>query len=161
MRVIPALVPLQGAPWEVLPIGTHIATMADIQAAFATNPGRRTLFKGLAAAMQSLSSAGCRTVYLDGSFVSAKPNPQDYDACWDPDGVDVELLDPVFLTFENSRHAQKHKYAGEFFPVTSVEARSRTSFLQFFQTDRFTGAQKGILVINLTKEPFADSRKKP
>ena len=37
-----------------------------------------------------------RRVYLDGSFVSAKLIPGDFDACWDEDGVDFDSIDPVF-----------------------------------------------------------------
>ena len=38
---------------------------------------------GLRAALESLKSAGCRTVYLNGSFVTSKEAPNDFDACWD------------------------------------------------------------------------------
>jgi len=47
----------------------------------------------------ALTKAGCRRVYLDGSFVTSKPEPGDYDACWDIAGVDVEVPDSVFLDF--------------------------------------------------------------
>ncbi len=38
---------------------------------------------GLGAAMENLKTAGCRTVYLDGSFVTSKDIPDDYNACWE------------------------------------------------------------------------------
>src|SRR5579864_7933526 len=43
--------------------------------------------------------AGCSRVYIDGSFVTVKREPGDYDACWDIDGVNVEALGSVFLDF--------------------------------------------------------------
>ena len=48
-------------------------------------------------------------MYLDGSFVTAKEFPSDFDGCWDPDGVDGAKLDPVLLVYDNLRAAQKAK----------------------------------------------------
>ncbi len=56
-------------------------------------------------------------MYLDGSFVSGKGDPADFDGCWDLDGVDLELLDAVLKTFDDGRRAQKEKYGGELFPA--------------------------------------------
>jgi hypothetical protein len=61
------------------------------------------LLIGLREALARLKAAGCRLVYLDGSFVTSKPQPEDFDACWGVTGVDVESLDPVFLDFSDSR----------------------------------------------------------
>ena len=48
-------------------------------------------------------------MYIDGSFVTVKREPGDYDACWDIDGVNAEALDLVFLDFSGRRAAQKGK----------------------------------------------------
>lgn len=104
---------------------------------------------GLRAALENLKGAGCRTVYLDGSFVTIKVTPNDYDACWDEDGVDPYLLDPVLLTFEAGRAAQKAKYMGELFPASVTANAGGFSFLDFFQTDKETGDPKGIVAIDL------------
>ena len=99
-------------------------------------------------ALTNLGAAGCRTVYVDGSFVTAKLMPGDFDACWDIEGVDPVELDPVLLTFDAGRAAQKAKYGGELFPAQLPEGLSGRTFLQFFQTDRHTGRQKGIVAID-------------
>jgi hypothetical protein len=57
--------------------------------------------------------AGCRRVYIDGSFVTAKNGPNDFDACWEADGVNPDLLDPTLLTWRDHRAAQKAKFGGE------------------------------------------------
>ena len=91
------------------------------------------------AALENLKSAGCRTVYLDGSFVTIKVIPNDYDACWDEDGVDPVLLDPVLLIFDAGRVAQKAKYMGELFPasvIANVGGLSVPRFLSDGQGDR-------------------------
>jgi hypothetical protein len=88
---------------------------------------------------------------LDGSFVTAKPDPEDYDCAWDVVGVDPHLLDPVLLDFRNQRAAQKAKFQGEFFPASSIaDPRTGQTFLQFFQQDR-NGQPKGIVALDLTK----------
>ncbi|GEN29621.1 hypothetical protein HVA01_32670 [Halovibrio variabilis] len=124
---------------------------------FATNAIRRQLFDGLLSAFTALRDAGCRTIYLDGSYVTAKPHPGDYDVCWDPTGVIHEKIDPVFLDFSNKRKNQKLKYGGEFFPFGFQAAPGKT-FLEFFQNDRFTGHSKGILSIDLTCDPLECGR---
>ena len=62
--------------------------------------------------MVSLKDAGCKTVYVDGSFVTGKERPGDFDACWEEEGVDPTILDPVLLTFDAGRATQKAKYMG-------------------------------------------------
>ena len=104
---------------------------------------------GLRAALENLKAAGCRTVYLDGSFVTSKEIPNDYDACWDEDGVDPEALDPILLTFDPGRTTQKAKYMGELFPASIIADPQGLSFLEFFQTDKDTGQAKGIIAIDL------------
>ena len=140
--MIPDLVPIPEAPWDVLPPGIHASTLIEVEAKFATNNVRRGLFEGLVKACRNLAFAGCVRLYLDGSYVTAKPAPGDYDACWDPAGVDRFKLDPVFSDFSNKRAAQKKVFGGEFFPASQA-------FIGFFQVDRFTGAHKGILLVSL------------
>ena len=92
--------------------------------------------------------AGCKTVFLDGSFVTDKLYPGDFDACWDPAGIDTNKLDPVLLDFSNRRKRQKQKYYGEFFPSSFLADGSRT-FVEYFQMDKDTGGAKGIIRIQL------------
>lgn len=155
--MLPDLENLNSSPWNILPAGIHLASLAEIEIAFATNARRRQLFEGLLAGAKALATAGCQYLYLDGSYVTGKPNPGDYDACWDPSGVDPALLDPVFLDFSNARLNQKNKFKGEFFPFGAPAAVGKV-FIDFFQTDRFTGLPKGIVLINLANESFVTNR---
>ena len=132
----------------MLPPGVHDATMAEVESRFAINAPRKALYEGFVRGAHALKVAGCRTVYLDGSFLSDKPNPGDFDACWDPERVDVARLDPVLLDFSEGRLRQKQKYRGEFFP-SSAGADGLRTFVEFFQTDRHTGSPKGIVRIQL------------
>jgi len=156
--MIPALVDLAGSPWPLLPPGVHQASLHEVAAVFATNPWRRNLFDGLVDASGRLLLAGCLTIYLDGSYVSGKPKPGDFDACWDPVGVDPSKLDPVFLEFGNGRAAQKAAFKGEFFPSSMMCADVGRAFVEFFQQDRFSGKQKGIISITLSADPLLSGK---
>ena len=117
---------------------------------FGGNPWRQGLLMGLRAALENLSGAGCRSIYLNGSFVTRKDRPNDYDSCWEEAGVDAAALDPVLLTFEFGRAAQKAKYLGELFPASApADEEEGLSFLEFFQTDKETGSAKGIIALDL------------
>jgi hypothetical protein len=132
-----------------LPPGIHVATWDEFAATFGGNPERRRLLVGLLAALQSLKAAGCRRVYVDGSFVSAKPIPGDFDGCWEAAGVQASLLDPTLLDFQSRRAAQKAKYGGELFIASAPASPAGTVFLDFFQRDKATGDPKGIVAIDL------------
>ena len=132
-----------------LPPGVHGATWEEFCDRFGTTPWRRRLLVGFRAALENLRSAGCLTAYVDGSFVSSKSAPGDYDACWEETGVDPDKLDSVLKTFAGGRAAQKAKYGGELFPAAAVAGSGGGAFLDFFQTDKDTGARKGIVALDL------------
>lgn len=132
-----------------LPPGVHVATWDEIAERFGGAPWRERLLWGLRDALRSLKEAGCSVAYIDGSFVTQKTVPGDFDACWDEGGVDPDVLDPVLLDFSNRRATQKAKFGGELFPRSGSANPSGTSFLSFFQIDKATGEPKGIIAINL------------
>ncbi len=154
--MIPAFITVNGSPWEVLPPGIHQATLDEIEKRFATNTWRYELFNGLVDAANRLRFAGCscKWIYLNGSYVTRKPQPGDFDACWDPAGTDPDKLDPVFFDFRNRRAAQKAMFNGEFFPSTSISNDVGQTFVEFFQLDRFTGGKKGIVSVFLPADPL-------
>jgi hypothetical protein len=125
--MIPALVEAEGLPYGILPPGIHKADLREVAKRFACNDRRIWLFEGILAVAEALRAAGCKTMYLDGSFVTGKEHPDDFDGCWDPVEVIGTLLDPVLLDFSNKRVAQKLKYRGEMFKAVSLRRVSRGS----------------------------------
>jgi hypothetical protein len=87
-------------------------------------------------------------LYLDGSFVTDKESPEDFDGCWETEGVDFDRLDEVLLTFDPGRATQKAKYRGELFLADWRAEPLGTLFRDFFQRDR-DGNPKGIIVLDL------------
>jgi len=115
-------------------------------------PWRRRLLQGLLDALRRLRVAGCTRAYIDGSFVTAKERPSDFDACWEAQGVDFDLVDDRLLTFDKGRATQKAAFFGELFIADSRADPQGTLFLDFFQTDR-DDRRKGIIVIDLKGLP--------
>lgn len=140
-------------PYEggVLPPGVHWATWEEIEDRFGTTPHRRALLDGLREALSMLGAAGCRAVYVDGSFVTEREVPGDFDACWDPTDVDLAALEPVLKDLASPRAAQKARFGGELFPDV-VEMGSGLLFSQFFQRQR-SGEPKGIVAIDPRRMP--------
>ena len=132
-----------------LPPGIHDATWEELTERFGQSSTRQQLLAGLRQALESLRGAGCRRVYIDGSFVSAKETPQDFDACWEVSNVDPTLLDPVLLDFSDARRAQKERFGGELFPAEAPADPVGTRFLDYFRQDKDTGAPKGIVALDL------------
>ena len=132
-----------------LPLGIHPATWDEIVERYAITEHRAALLDGFGEAAASLRAAGCSRVYLDGSFVTEKEAPGDFDACWEVSGVDRDVLAPELLDFSNLRAAQKARFGGELFPAQAAAEPGGTVFLEYFQRDRQTGEPKGIVALNL------------
>src|SRR5438067_1088535 len=101
-----------------LPPGIHEASWDEFVARFGTTPRRLALLAGLKAALDALRAAGCRRAYPDGSFVTAKGEPNDVDVCWEVAGVDfdrLEQLEPALLDWSNRRAGQKARFGSELF----------------------------------------------
>jgi len=148
--------PFEAEPGEdgrlQLPPGVHLASWEEIAQRFGTNERRREILRGLLRALQALRAAGCTRAYLNGSFVTSKELPRDFDGCWDDRGVDYDRLDPVLLEFADHRAAQKAAFDGEMFVASWQADPLGTLFLDFFQRDR-DGRAKGIVEINLETLP--------
>jgi hypothetical protein len=131
-----------------LPPGVHDADWDEIARVFGTTEHRQHLLEGLERVLRHLSEVGCERAYIDGSFVTAKVRPNDYDLVWDMDHVDYNRLDPVLFDLRYPRAAQQAKYYGDIFPNVP-EGDSHMLFVDFFQRDKNTGEPKGIITIDL------------
>ena len=131
------------------PAGDPLVRLGGVEPQIRRHALERHTHSRAPAALENLASAGCRVVYINGSFVTSKGFPNDYDACWEEAGVDPTVLDPVLLTFDPGRATQKAKYMGELFPASSIADSDGFSFREFFQTDKNTGRPKGIVAIDL------------
>lgn len=146
------MIPGFDADSDNLPVGEHAATWQDMLDRFGHTPWRRNLLEGMLLALRLLKQAGCLRVYVDGSFVTAKEVPGDYDGCWSAEGVDFDVLDERLLMFDRGRATQKAAFKGEWFIADSRADPQGTLFLDFFKSDR-DGRRKGVITIDLKDLP--------
>ncbi|MEQ8756977.1 MAG: hypothetical protein RID09_26110 [Coleofasciculus sp. G1-WW12-02] len=133
-----------------LPLGVHFCEWEEFQERFGTTLKRQNMIDGLELAMTQLKAAGCRTIYIDGSFVTSKPNPGDFDACWEPEDMDYDYLrkNAPRLLNHLDRSSQKSTYKGELFRSDQPVGDYGLASLEFFQRDRQFNP-KGIIAIDL------------
>jgi hypothetical protein len=132
-----------------LPPGIHFCNWNEFQEKFGYTNQRMKMIRGIESVMVKLKAAGCRTFYINGSFVTSKVKPRDFDCCWDRDDVNIDYLQqnaPLILKFYDSE-GQKAKYGGEIYQSNQPVDESTIS-IEFFQRDREQN-RKGIIAINL------------
>lgn len=135
----------------LLPKGIHEASFEEFESRFSFSVRRKQLIVGLKLAMVHLKEMGCEAIFIDGSFVTSKYRPGDFDAAWSVDGLDFEeaiQIHPVFGDFSNERKNQKAIYGGEFFPAQFTESSSGEPFLTFFQETK-DNLPKGIVKLRI------------
>lgn len=103
----------------LLPPGEHEADWDEIKSRLSWTLRRRQLLDGLAGGLALLADAGCTRVWINGSFVTTKDEPGDFDCVWSPTGVDRAILQsraPELLDLSHHRAAQKARFGGELLP---------------------------------------------
>jgi hypothetical protein len=95
--------------------GEHEATPEEIEARFGWNEHRQKMLLGLWEILLHLKRAHCTLAYLDGSFVTRKHKPADFDLCWQELSVDESLLPRVFFDFTQKRAAQRRRFGEKSF----------------------------------------------
>lgn len=136
----------------LLPEGIHEARWSELEGNLGETATRKRLLAGLFSGLRALEAAGCTRAYLDGSFVTVKPQPGDIDVCYESSDMDFSLLEPTLKDFSNRRAAQKAKYGCEFFEAEAEAVPDGTLYLDFFQMTK-DGNKKGIIALELTDLP--------
>ena len=95
-----------------LPEGVHDASIEEVRTRFAYNPTRQRLFEAFLEVMDILHECKSPEVHLDGSFITTKEEPSDYDMCWESTGV--EPTDRLRALLE-LREQRKEWYLGDIF----------------------------------------------
>lgn len=132
----------------LLPPGLHDGTLAVVRRRFGSqNALRIRLMKGLMTVLRRAAKAGARRLYLDGSFVTDKREPGDWDGVLVvPAGFPVGGRDGTFLA---DRKRIKVECGGDLFVVMEDDADIVTYYVQeVFGRDR-EGRTKGLVLIRL------------
>jgi hypothetical protein len=121
-------------------------TLAEFEHHFGTTALRKEKIKNAFLFFEIFSSCGCTAVYIGGSFVSTKKNPEDIDICFDLRQINYEKLEKAFPDFfdhykigEIRRNLKCHIL---YFDDTTPQ------FFNMLQEDR-DGHPKGLVKIDL------------
>jgi len=138
-----------------LPPGIYLATILEVEEIFGQSSERRKkLMAGLKTVISIFKNAGVRKLYLDGSFISNKIDPDDIDGCWSMIGVNLNKLDKRFWDFENLKELEKNRnelkelFGIDFYIAENIEGESGILFPIFFQRNH-DGEPKGMIRIDL------------
>ncbi len=125
-----------------LPAGVYDATLVEIENRFAYNKTRKRLFEAMVKVVNMFREAKSPEIFLDGSYITTKPEPGDYDLCWEPSGV--EPTDEL-LEFFSTKVDRKKIYLGDIFPRFPQPPYYVDHFVEW-QSD-VEGAPKGLIRI--------------
>lgn len=133
-----------------LPPGKHRpSSWQEFVERFGTTEKRHQLLAGMKKALLNLQQAGCQKAYIDGSFVTEKLEPSDYDGYWDVHGVDWNKLDEILRDFTlEGCEQQKIKYRGELL-IKGARATTGQLIQDYYTRNTPGGIEKGIVVIDL------------
>ena len=113
---------------------------------FGTNLRRINQINNALKFIRLFHSCGCQTVFVDGSFVSKKENPEDIDLCFDLTDIDVEKIRKVFPQFFQPNEIGKiHR---EFQCHIFHFYENFTFYFDLLQEDR-NGYRKGLVRLDI------------
>lgn len=109
-----------------LPPGVYQTTWSEFAEKFGQNPHRKHLLTGLQAAAHNLGEAGCQDIRIGGSFITAKPEPGDFDMVWrrNPE-MDMQKLH--YYLDSGDRYGAKYHFGGDIF-----SSQTELKFSHFF-----------------------------
>ncbi|OQP49312.1 hypothetical protein A4H97_28645 [Niastella yeongjuensis] len=127
-------------------------TLEEFEQHFGTNEWRKQKIRNALTLFEILGACGCTTVFIGGSFISTKINPNDIDLCFDLQNIDYDKLEQVFPDFFD------HNKIGEIHRNLKCHVlyfdKTNHQFLHMLEKDK-DGYPKGLVKINL-KDIFYD-----
>ena len=127
---------------------TILLSYEEFQYHFGTNSWRIKQIQNSLPYFRIFHSCGCQIVYVDGSFVSRKKNPEDIDICFDISGIQEEKIKSVFPKFwdVNERGRIRRDLKCHIFTFTQED----TELFDLLNKDRFD-SPKGLVILALNE----------
>ena len=130
----------------ILDPGIHKMTWKEFYKSFSFSEQRKKLLEGLEKVVVILREIGATHIYIDGSFVTGKLEPEDWDACFECPTPQISDLLKKYPLYD--RKEQKRLYKGELFlqhPTVKADEYGNC-YLDFFQQKKENSAiKKGII----------------
>ena len=130
----------------ILDSGIHKMTWKEFYDFFSFSEWRKELLEGLEKVVVILREIGVARIYIDGSFVTNEPEPNDWDACYDCSFSQMDILKDIYPF--GDKKEQKKRYKGELYFAGHCPyfLNRDVSFLDFFQQRKDKPAlKKGIV----------------
>jgi len=121
--------------------GIHQTNWSEIVEHYGGDPARNRFLPGMSHALHDLREAGVKKSYLGGSFVTAKPVPNDFDITFK--GALPKTIPRAYAQVFNDRNLMKSAYGGE----------CLEDHLQYFMHARNREDGIGILEIDMNSLP--------
>ena len=130
-----------------LPPGIYTVTIEEFEEHYVNNIKRRELYNGLRRVINDLKDIGCKTIYVDGSYVTNSRFPKDIDVCWEHRGISTGIAKSKKPNIFNGM--SKEIYNCDLYPAYHIESGSEIFFIDFFKRDKSSGLEKGIIRIDI------------
>lgn len=135
----------------VLPPGIHTTTLGEFERRFSVfdrSDRRKKLFVKLNRLVQEAQKSGiAKRILIAGSFVTDKPEPNDFDCVLVLDPVVLDKSLPPYQYNLVSRKMARRIFGGDVMPAL-VGSKALAEYIEFFQTTR-DGHSMGIVEIEL------------
>jgi hypothetical protein len=138
-----------------LPEGHHSATWEEVIKVFGSEAGtpRANVLANLLSWRDAVRAAGLSgRVILNGSFISAKPTPGDFDLIFIYDTKTKELIEREPAAKRLTNYADcKEQFGGDVFIFWEENVQRFPAFCDITMFDRvkFTGTPKGVVEVEL------------
>lgn len=132
--------------------GIYETSFSEMEEKLGFSRKRRKLLSAMKTLITYCKYLQCDVLYIDGSFVSTKISPADYDACWDTTATDKEpIMNAVEQSSLNSdSESQKEEFGGEIYPAfVKAPLNHGMTILEYFQTIKDGEGKKGIIKLKL------------
>lgn len=139
----------------LLPRGVHETTLEEVRHRFGVgNPLRSRLMKGLEAVAALARKLGVREIYLDGSFVTDKRDPGDWDAVVVAP-VETNCASREVLRLVD-RPRVKREFGGDLFLILEDDGELLNHYVNGVFVKDHLGRAKGIVRIRLVMKEDGD-----
>lgn len=132
--------------------GIYRLNRSEFESLFCRSRARRKLIEGLSTLLSKLAESGCKRVYIGGSFASKKRNPADFDAVYDAEGVDFDLLRKldrrILMERDEDANLLQAEYGGVVEPMRTLPSLG-FSMLEVLQYDTRSQTFKGLVLLEL------------
>ena len=116
----------------LLPRGVHDCTLDEIAGSFAENPHRKQLFQNLVACLkQEIRPVFVHPIFVDGSFVTDKDEPEDVDIVLDLKGASDEQKWQGLMFMTVRQHRFRQEYNVHFW--INFDTPNSSDFTEYFQ----------------------------